>query len=39
MYGCVEEVLIEGVVPCMPRGSRIMVSLSSSSVPRMPIHI
>ena len=34
MYGCVEEVLIQDVVPCMPRGSRIMVSFSSSSVPR-----
>ena len=39
MYGCVEEVLIQGVVPCMPRGLRIMVSLLSSSVPRVPIQI
>ena len=39
MYECVEKVLIQGFVPCMPRGSWIMVSLSSSSVPRMPIHI
>ena len=39
MYECVEEVLIQGVVPCMPCGSRILMSLLSSSVPRMPIHI
>ena len=26
MYGCVEEDLIQSVVPCMPRGSRIMIS-------------
>ena len=34
-----EEVLIQGVIPCMPRGSLILVSLSSSSFPRMPFHI
>ena len=39
MCGCSEEVLIQDVVPCMPRGSLILVSLSSSSVPRMPIDI
>ena len=39
MCGCSEKVLIQGVVPCMPRGSRILMSLSSSSVPRIPIHI
>ena len=39
MYGCVEKVLIQGVIPCMPRGSLILVSLSSSSVPRISIHI
>ena len=39
MYGCVEKVLIQGVIPCMPRGSLILVSLSSSSISRMPIHI
>ena len=39
MYGCVKEVLIQGVIPCMPRGLLILVSFSSSSVPRVPIHI
>ena len=39
MYGCVEKVLIQGVIPCMPRGSLILVSLSSSSIPRISIHI
>ena len=39
MCGCSEKVLIQGVVPCMPCGSRILMSLSSYSVPRMPIHI
>ena len=39
MYRCVEKVLIQGVIPCMPRGSMILVSLSSSSVPWIPIHI
>ena len=39
MCGCVEEVLIQDVIPCMPHGSLILMSLSSSSVPRMPIHI
>ena len=39
MCGCVEEVLIQGVIPYMPCGSLILVSLSSSSVPRVPIHI
>ena len=38
MRGCSEKVLIQGVVPCMPRGSRILMSLSSL-VPRMPINI
>ena len=39
MCGCSEKVLIQGVVHCMPCGSLILMSLSSSSVPRMPIHI
>ena len=39
MHGCSEKVLIQGDIPCMLRGSRILMSLSSSSVPRMPIHI
>ena len=39
MCGRSEKVLIQGVVPCMPRGSQILMSLSSSSVPRMPVHI
>ena len=39
MCGCVEKVLIQGVIPCMPRGLLILKSLSSSSVPRIPIHI
>ena len=39
MCGCVEKVLIQGVIPCMSRGSLILMSLSSSSVPRIPIHI
>ena len=30
---------LEGVIPCMPRGSLTLVFLSSSLVPRMPIHI
>ena len=34
MHGCSEEVLIQGVVPCISHGSWIMMSLSSSSVPR-----
>ena len=38
MYGCIKKVLIQGVIPCMPRGSLIWVPLSSSSVPRIPIH-
>ena len=39
MCGCGEEVLIQGGIPCMPRGSLILMSLFSSSVTRMPIHI
>ena len=39
MYGCVEKVIIHGVIPCMPHGSLILVSLSSSSVSRIAIHI
>ena len=39
MYRCVEKVLIQVVIPCMPRGSLILVSLSYSLVPRIPIHI
>ena len=39
MYGCVEKVVIKGVIPCMPRGSLILVTLSSSSIPQIPIHI
>ena len=39
MYGCVKKVLLHGVIPCMPRGLLILVSLSSSSVARIPIHI
>ena len=37
MYGCVKKVIIQGVIPCMPRGSLILVFMSSSSVPRIPI--
>ena len=39
MYEFVEKVLIQGVIPCMSRGLLVLVSLSSSSVPRIPIHI
>ena len=39
MCRCVKEVLIQGVIPCMPLGSLTLVFLSSSLVPRMPIHI
>ena len=39
MCGCDEKVLIQGIVPCIPRGSRILMSLSSYLVPRMPIPI
>ena len=39
MCGCVKKVIIQGVIPCMPHGSLILVSLSSSSVPQIPIHI
>ena len=39
MRGCSEKVLIQGIVPFIPRGSWILMSLSSSSVPRMPILI
>ena len=39
MYGCVKKVLIQGTICCMPRRSLILVSLSSSSIPRIPIHI
>ena len=39
MHGYIKKVIIQGVIPCMPRGSLILVSLSSSSVPRIPIHI
>ena len=39
MCGCVEKVLIQGVIPCMPCGSLILMSLSSSSVLRVPINI
>ena len=39
MYGCVEKVIIQGVIPCMPHGSLILVSLSSSSVSRIAIHM
>ena len=39
MYGCVEKVVIKGVIPCMPRGSLILVTLSSSFIPQIPIHI
>ena len=38
MYGCVKKVIIQVVIPCMPHGSLILVSLSSSLVPRIPIH-
>ena len=38
MYGYVEKVIIQGVIPCMPHGSLILVSFSSSSIPRIPIH-
>ena len=34
----VVEVIIQGIIPCMPYGCLILVSLSSSSVPRIPIH-
>ena len=30
---------MQGIIPCMARGSLIMVTLSSSSVPMIPIHI
>ena len=39
MCGCVEKVLIQDVITCMPRASLILLSLSSSSVPRILIHI
>ena len=39
MCGCYEKVLIQGIVPCIPRGSWILMSLSSYLVPRIPIHI
>ena len=39
MYGCVKKVMKRGVIPCMPRGSVILVTLSSSSIPHIPIHI
>ena len=39
MYGCIEKVVILGVIPYMSRGSLILVTLSSSSIPQIPIHI
>ena len=39
MYGCVEKVIIQGVIPCIPYGSLLLVALSSSFIPRIPIHI
>ena len=38
MHGSVEKVIIQGVIPFIPHRSLILVSLSSSSVPRIPIH-
>ena len=38
MYRCVEKAIIQGVIPRMSHGSLILVSLSSSLVPRIPIH-
>ena len=39
MYGCVKKVVIQGVIPCMPHGSLILVTLASFSIHQIPIHI